>query len=471
MIKKQTKIVATISSENCAIDFIKKLHHEGVDVVRLNTAHQTPEESSLVVKNVRAASERLAILVDTKGPEMRTLPFENGNLVIKKGDIIKVAGAKTGFSSEKLLLVNFHGLVEKTPKGAMILIDDGETALLVTGKKNDALLCEVQNDGVIKGKKSINIPGVELNLPSLSAKDKSFISWAIKEDIDFIAHSFVRNDKDVVAIQKMLDAKKSPIKIIAKIENQAGVDNIDKILNHAYGIMVARGDLGVEIPMEEVPFVQKMLIKKCVERQKPVITATQMLHTMIDNPRPTRAEVSDVTNALLDGTDAIMLSGETAYGKHPISAVKTMSKIAGKVDRMKSLVFNASIRDENKAIDYLSKSAVKAAEELGVEEIIVSDLSNFSVEVLSSYRPTVPLFVKCSDKKRVRELSLSYGVNAHYIEPAWFKEDLLTKVLSDLVKKQRLYPKDIIVYLSGDEKSKYTSCNMEICEVAKYIKK
>ncbi|MEI6378457.1 MAG: pyruvate kinase [Candidatus Falkowbacteria bacterium] len=472
MINKQTKIVATISNKNCSVDFLRKLHDAGMDVVRLNTAHQTPEESSEVVAKVRATSQRLAIMVDTKGPEIRTRYFAEGiSLPVKKGQLVKMAGSAKGESAPGLMLVDYPRFAAELSKGSQILIDDGELALEVVSKKKDHVVVKVMNEGVIKGKKSVNVPGVSLTLPSLSIKDKTFIDWAMAEKIDFIAHSFVRDDKDVLAIRKLLDAKKSPIKIIAKIENRAGVENIDKIIAVADGIMVARGDLGVEIPMEEVPFVQKLLIRKCVEQGKSVITATQMLHSMIQNPRPTRAEVSDVTNAMLDGTDAVMLSGETAYGDHALAAVRTMATIACKVDVMKSLVYSTRIRPEHRLADYLSKAAVKMAEELGAKEIILSDVSDYSAEMVASYRPSVPVFVKCVNETRARQLALSYGIYAHCLPKEEFNNGMLRKMLTDLVRKGKLKSKDLIVYLSGEQSSGLVGDQLEICQVAKYIKK
>ena len=472
MINKQTKIVATISNQNCSVDFLRKLHDAGMDVVRLNTAHQTPAESSEVVAKVRATSERLAIMVDTKGPEIRTRYFAEGiSLPVKKGQLVNMAGSAKGESAPGLVLVDYPRFAAELTKGTHILIDDGELALQVVSKRKEYVVVKVLNDGVIKGKKSVNVPGVSLTLPSLSIKDKSFIAWAMEEKIDFIAHSFVRDDKDVLAIRKLLDTGKSNIKIIAKIENRAGVENIDKILEVADGVMVARGDLGVEIPMEEVPFVQKMLIRKCVEQGKPVITATQMLHSMIQNPRPTRAEVSDVTNAMLDGTDAVMLSGETAYGDHALAAVRTMSTIACNVDVMKSLVYSTHLRSDHRLADYMSKSAVKMAEELGAKEIILSDLSDYSAEIVASFRPSVPVFVKCVNATRARQLSLSYGIYAHCLPKDQFDSGLLKKMLAELVRKGKLKPKDLIVYLSGEQCSGMVGDQLEICQVAKYIKK
>lgn len=302
---KKTKIVATISDKNCDVPFLKKLHHAGMDVVRLNTAHQSFEDTLKVINNVRQVSDHIAILVDTKGPEIRTTKAD-ASFDIHTGDTITIAGDPDKTTSKDCVYVNYNGFINDVPEKSRILIDDGQLELEVIEKKKDRLICQARNNGKIEGHKSVNVPQVSFKLPSLSQKDKEYIKFCIEQDVDFIAHSFVRNKKDVKSIQDILDENNSRIKIIAKIENQEGVDNIDEIIDHVYGIMVARGDLGIEIPYERIPGIQKMIINKCIHKRKPVIVATQMLHTMIDNPRPTRAEVSDIANAIFSKTDAIM---------------------------------------------------------------------------------------------------------------------------------------------------------------------
>ncbi|HSL39743.1 MAG TPA: pyruvate kinase, partial [Desulforhopalus sp.] len=318
---KKTKIVATISNLNCSPSFIERLHQAGVNVVRLNTAHMSHDHALEVIHAVREVSDKIGILLDTKGPEIRTCDMAEP-LTVKFGDAIRVKGAPGEHSRGDILCVSYAGFVHDIPEGSSIMIDDGSVALAVMEKDQQFLYCAVENDGVIRGRKSINIPAVHVKLPALSEKDKAFIRFAAEQQLDFIAHSFVRNQEDVIAVQKILDEQGSAIKIIAKIENFEGVRNLDEILDHAYGIMIARGDLAVEIPTEQIPLIQKRIIKTCIERRRPVIVATQMLHSMIDSPRPTRAEVSDVANACLDHADALMLSGETASGKYPEVAVR-----------------------------------------------------------------------------------------------------------------------------------------------------
>ena len=313
---KRTKIVATISDKRCDIDFLKELYEAGVNVVRLNTAHQTLDEAMKVVNNVRAVSDNLSLLIDTKGPEVRTTGIGTP-LRVEKGETVCMSGDMDA-TGDKMIHVSYGNFVQDVQVGAKVLIDDGDVEFVVKEKTQDRLVLVASNPGEIKNKKSVNVPGACMHLESLSDKDRIFIDFAIKNNLDFIAHSFVRNKEDVLQIQQILDEHNSKIKIIAKIENQEGVDHIDEILDHVYGVMVARGDLAIEIDAEKIPRIQRLIVNKCIESKKPVIIATQMLHTMIDHPRPTRAEVSDIANAVFSGTDAIMLSGETAYGDYPL---------------------------------------------------------------------------------------------------------------------------------------------------------
>jgi pyruvate kinase len=311
--RRKTKIIATISNLNCHPDFIKRLYTAGINVVRLNTAHMTHDDALEVIENTRKVSGKIGIIIDTKGPEIRTCDTENP-LKVEYEDYIRIKGDPLQKSNGNIICASYEHFVKDVPIGSSVLIDDGSIALAVMEKDDEYLYCYVENDGVIYGRKSINIPSVHVKLPALSQKDKAFIEFAADNDVDFIAHSFVRSAEDVIAVQNILDKKKSRIKIIAKIENSDGVENLNDILDHAYGVMIARGDLAVEIPTEQIPMIQKQIITTCIEKRKPVIVATQMLHSMINSPRPTRAEVSDVANACLDHTDALMLSGETANG-------------------------------------------------------------------------------------------------------------------------------------------------------------
>ena len=449
MNKKYTKIVATISDKRCEVEFIQQLFDVGMNVARLNTAHISTESAMTMINNVRAVSDSIAILVDTKGPEIRTRNIDEP-INVKLGDIIKVKGGD-GQSNQEIFYVSYEHIQRDVPVGNFILIDDGDLALEVIEQNADYLVCRVGNSGQIKNKKSVNTPGVSVDLPSISEKDVQFIEFAAKNDVDFIAHSFVRNKKDVLAVQEILDRYNSRIKIIAKIENLDGVNNIDEILEHAYGIMVARGDLGIEISAEKIPAIQRRLIRKAVQQKRPVIIATQMLHSMIDNPRPTRAEVSDVATAIYDRTDAIMLSGETAYGNYPVESVKVMSKIALEVEASKDKRNDLPVpRLDNETSAFLAEAAVLASKELKVKAIVTDTLTGKIARYIAAFRGALPVYAKCHNGRVKRELALSYGVFPSEIQSKKNKHKLIETSLLDLVERNLITDKDTVVYVGGN---------------------
>jgi pyruvate kinase len=450
MLSKHTKIVATISDRKCDVEFIQELYDAGMNVVRLNTAHQSFEESLKVIQNVRKVSNRIPILVDTKGPEIRTTKAES-DIFLNQGDIIQFKGSPEELSTAKCICTSYPKFAQEVPVGSKILIDDGEIAFKVVSKEGDLLECEALNDGKLGSRKSINIPGVSVALPSLTSKDIEYIKFAVDQNVAFIAHSFVRSKQDIIDIQEILDEYGSDVRIIAKIENQQGVDNIDEILDHAYGIMVARGDLGIEIPAERIPGIQKKLIKKCIASRKPVIVATQMLHTMIYNPRPTRAEVTDVANAIFEGTDAIMLSGETAYGKYPVDAVKTMTRIAQEVEHAKKGYKEPSNKAlHNKISGHLAKSAVEATSKLPIKCIVADSMAGRTIRNLSAFRGKLPIIAFCYDKKLMRVLSLSYGVYTFYINKRNSTDEFYRVITETLLQDGLLSKEDLIVVLAGN---------------------
>ena len=391
---KRTKIVATISDKRCEIGFLRELYEAGMNVVRLNTAHQTLDEAMKVVRNVRAVSDQIALLIDTKGPEVRTCDIVVP-VRVEKGEIIFMTGDRT-LVAEKLIHVSYEHFVRDVQIGDKILVDDGDVELIVRDKKENCLELEASNPGEIKDKKSINVPGVNMHLESLSDKDRKFIQFAMDNKLDFIAHSFVRNKQDVMEIQQILDEQHSNIKIIAKIENQEGVNHIDEILDHVYGVMVARGDLAIEIDAEKIPLIQRYIVNKCIESKKPVIIATQMLHTMIDHPRPTRPEVSDIANAVFSGTDAIMLSGETAYGDYPLEAVKVMSRVAEANESILPPDANRNlVRINNEITAALARVAVRMTTMLPIKAIVVDTNSGRTARYLSAFRGGLPVYARC----------------------------------------------------------------------------
>ena len=384
-----------------------------MNVVRLNTAHQTLDEAMKVVRNVRAVSDQIALLIDTKGPEVRTCDIVVP-VRVEKGEIIFMTGDRT-LVAEKLIHVSYEHFVRDVQIGDKILVDDGDVELIVRDKKENCLELEASNPGEIKDKKSINVPGVNMHLESLSDKDRKFIQFAMDNKLDFIAHSFVRNKQDVMEIQQILDEQHSNIKIIAKIENQEGVNHIDEILDHVYGVMVARGDLAIEIDAEKIPLIQRYIVNKCIESKKPVIIATQMLHTMIDHPRPTRAEVSDIANAVFSGTDAIMLSGETAYGDYPLEAVKLMSRVAEANESILPPDANRNlVRINNEITAALARVAVRMTTMLPIKAIVVDTNSGRTARYLSAFRGGLPVYARCYDEHVMRELALSFGVRPYF---------------------------------------------------------
>jgi pyruvate kinase len=459
--RKKTKIIATISNDRCSPEFLKGLWLAGMDVVRMNTAHQTPEQAIEVISNIRAVSDRIAIMVDTKGPEIRTMPTRE-EIRVKAGDIISVRGSTEEYSCRECVYVTYDGLVGDVKVNDRLLIDDGDVELQVTQKDATTLTCKVMNDGAIKGQKGVNIPSAKMHLPSLSAKDEKFLRVAADQDLDFIAHSFVRNKHDVLAVQNILDEKNSQIKIIAKIENQEGVDNLDEILDHAYAVMVARGDLAIEIPAERIPLIQKKIVRKCIERRKPVIIATQMLQSMINSPRPTRAEVSDVGNACLDGTDAIMLSGETAVGQYPLESVQVMTRVAVEIESGHNSFINIPYEEDNSVTSYLAKAAVKASMRLHTEALVADTISGKTILSLAAYRGKSPIYAQCYRHRTVRELALSYGVCAHYIKEDLSHHEFLQTALSRLVGEGRFSEESLITVLAGHFGSECGATYIEI---------
>jgi len=448
---KQTKIVTTVSDKRCDVEFISDLFNAGMNVVRMNSAHLDKVGFDNIIANIRAVSNRIGILMDTKGPEVRTT-ISDEPIPFKTGEKVKVLGAPEKKTTPEAICVNYPNFACELKIGDFILIDDGDLELKVIEKHPEHLLVEVLNDATLGSRKSVNIPGVRINLPSLTEKDRTNILYAIEKKIDFIAHSFVRNKQDVLDIQRILDEHQSPIKIIAKIENQEGIDNIDEILEVAYGIMVARGDLGIEVPQEKIPSLQRILIRKCVAAKKPVIVATQMLHSMINNPRPTRAEVTDIANAIYYRTDALMLSGETAYGKFPVEAVKTMASIAREAEKTKLQENDIRVPTPNDDLDvtaFLSKQAVKTSNKLHVKAIITDSYSGRTARNLAAFRGKSPVFAICYKEQTARELSLSYGVWAEYQQEDQDTKQYILDALNKLLRKQMIDRNDMVAYLSG----------------------
>lgn len=447
---KQTKIVASVSDRRCSVDFIRQLFDAGMNVVRMNTAHASADGIREIIRNTRKVSRHIGILIDTKGPEIRTTGVA-APIDYHTGDVVKIFGRPEMDTEHDIVNLSYADFARDIHVGDDILFDDGALAMKVIGINGPAVIAQVQNDGQLGSHKSVNVPGVHIDLPALTEKDKANINLAIDEDIDFIAHSFVRSAADVAAVQQMLDERGSDIKIISKIENQEGVDNIDEIIEASYGIMIARGDLGIEVPIERIPGIQRRIIHKCMLAKKPVIVATQMLHTMITNPRPTRAEVTDIANAIYYRTDALMLSGETASGRYPVEAVKTMAAIAEQAerDKMREHDIEIPLTPGCGVAEFLAHSAIEATERLGVRGIITDSKTGQTARNLAAFRGPNPVLAICYQDKVQRWLALSYGVIPVAQHEQIGQREQFLAALRMLRQKGYLSMDDKVAHLSG----------------------
>ncbi|XJZ29120.1 pyruvate kinase [Bacillota bacterium Lsc_1132] len=455
---RKTKIVCTIGPASESVEKLTQLINSGMNVARLNFSHGDFEEHGKRIFNIREASKKtgktVAILLDTKGPEIRTHNMQNGSIELNAGESVIVSMTEVEGTAEKFS-ITYPGLVDDVQVGSRILLDDGLIGLEVTtiDKSANEIHTKILNSGILKNKKGVNVPGVSVNLPGITEKDTKDILFGIEQGIDFIAASFVRRAKDVLEIRQLLEeSNATEIHIIPKIENQEGVDHIDEILEVSDGLMVARGDLGVEIPAEEVPLVQKMLIKKCNALGKPVITATQMLDSMQRNPRPTRAEASDVANAIFDGTDAIMLSGETAAGLYPVEAVQTMHNIASRAEQAldhKEILSNRSKDTEHNITDGIGQSVAHTALNLEVNAIITPTESGHTARMISKYRPKAPIVAVTAKECVQRRLSLVWGVYPQLGLEVNSTDEMLDIAVEESVNSGIVKHGDLVVITAG----------------------
>ncbi|OCA81820.1 pyruvate kinase [Pradoshia sp. D12] len=455
---RKTKIVCTIGPASESLEKLKALMEAGMNVARLNFSHGSHEEHRARIQTIRQAAEEtgktVGILLDTKGPEIRTHNMENGGFELVAGQDVTISMTEVLGTPEKFS-ITYEGLIDDVHEGSRILVDDGLIGLEVTGLDKDKkeIYTKVLNTGMIKNKKGVNVPGVSVKLPGITQKDAEDIVFGIQEDVDFIAASFVRRGADVLEIRELLENHNAGhIQIIPKIENHEGVENIEEILAVSDGLMVARGDLGVEIPAEDVPLVQKDLIKRCNTVGKPVITATQMLDSMQRNPRPTRAEASDVANAIFDGTDAIMLSGETAAGQYPVEAVQTMHNIASKAET--ALNYKAILSARSKDHDYnvtdaIGQSVAHTALNLNVSAIITPTQSGSTARVISRYRPKTPIIAITSDERVMRRLALVSGVYPILGTSTTTTDDMLENAVQAATEKNLVKPGELVIITAG----------------------
>ena len=452
---KKTKIVCTLGPASQSEETLTKLIENGLNVCRFNFSHGSHEEHKErmdIVKKVRDELKKpVAILLDTKGPEIRTGNFADPEVFLEEGSKFIITMADV-IGNKEMCTVSYKGLAEDVVEGDTILIDDGLVGLKLENVVGEEIHCVVENSGIVKNHKGVNVPGVKINLPALTPKDISDIEFGITQGIDFIAASFVRKASDVLAIREVLENNNATdIQIISKIENQEGVDNLDEILQVSDGLMVARGDLGVEIPTEDIPIVQKQMIKKCNALGKPVITATQMLDSMIRNPRPTRAEVTDVANAIYDGTDAIMLSGETAAGKYPVEAVKVMAAIAKRIEE--TLDYDTILRSKGlnntNVTDAISYATCTTAKSLTASGIVTSTSSGYTARMVSKFRPKTPIIAATPNERTSRQLSLSWGVYTVMCEQAENTDDLIDNSIEASKNEGYIHEGELVVITTG----------------------
>ena len=455
---RSTKIICTMGPNTDKKTVMKSLVKNGMNVARFNFSHgdhQEQRERMNLLKNVREELDRpVAILLDTKGPEIRTGLLEGGKKVTLKegGEFILYTEEMTG--NEKGCCVTYPGLAKDVKPGDRILIDDGLIELRVKQIKSGNIVCHVENGGELGQRKGVNVPNVKVKLPAVTEKDNDDILFGIQQDIDFIAASFIRSAKGVKEIRRILKENHAEhISIIAKIENAEGVENIDEIIEASDGIMVARGDLGVEIPAQEVPHIQKMIIKKCNERYVPVITATQMLDSMIRNPRPTRAEVADVANAIYDGTDAVMLSGETAAGKYPVEALKMMNEIAENTEQYvdyEKYIHHRTMYADSKISSAIGIASVRTARNIGASCIVTPTMSGKTARLISNFRPSMPIYAVTPNEMVQHKMQLYWGVIPlkGYIKDT--TENIILNAMETIKRKRLVKKGQMVVITAGD---------------------
>ena len=453
---RKTKIVCTLgpATEDDAI--LRAMIQAGMNVARLNFSHGTYEGHAQNIRRIRALSAELhtpvGIMLDTKGPEIRLKTFRDHRVTLQKGQLFTLCTGDVEGDAEHVS-ITYADLPADVQPGTTILIDDGLVGLTVEAVSKTEIQCRVNNGGVISDRKGINVPDANLSMPFISRKDREDILFGIQENVDFIAASFTRTEEDILAIRKLLtDNGGKGISIIAKIENMQGVQNIDSILAVSDGVMVARGDLGVEIPLEQIPIIQKMIIRKAYSRGKQIITATQMLDSMIKNPRPTRAEATDVANAIYDGTGAIMLSGETAAGLYPMEAVRTMARIAQVAEASIDYVqrFRDSVpRPSANITNAISHACCTSAQDLNATAIVTVTKTGFTAKMLSRFRPGCPIIACAPVERVVRQLCLSWGITPLLIEEVTDTDELFERAVDAGIDAGLLHKDDLIVMTAG----------------------
>ncbi|HLS70468.1 MAG TPA: pyruvate kinase [Chitinophagaceae bacterium] len=451
--KHQTKIVATVGPASDSYEELNKLVDAGVNVFRLNFSHGTHEQHAEVIQKIRRINEEknlhIAILADLQGPKLRVGELQGESLALSEGDIIAFTNEKEEIGTKDNIFISYPNLHLDCKVGELILLDDGKIETEIIEITSDNFIkAKVKTGGVLLPRKGVNLPYTNISLPSLTEKDLKDLDFIIEHELDWVGLSFVRKPKDIFDLRFLLTSKDAMTKIIAKIEKPEAVENLREIILASDGVMVARGDLGVELPVEKVPMIQKDIVRKCIHRAKPVIIATQMMESMMEKRRPNRSEMSDVANAVMEGADAVMLSGETAMGKHPALVVKTMVDIIQEVEKEKT-VYNRNLIPQPHSPSFLSDAlcynACRIAEDINADAIIGMTQSGYTGFMLSSFRPYSELFVFTQTKQLVNQLSLSWGVKAFYYEENTDLDKMIETQISILKEKGLLHKGDVVV--------------------------
>lgn len=449
---QKTKIVATVGPASSSRETLLELVRAGVDVFRLNFSHGSHADHQEVLKNIHYINKtyglHIGILADLQGPKLRVGDIENNALKLKKNDIITFVNKPCVGTKEKIYM-SYKTLAKDVTVGERVLIDDGKLVLKVHSTDGKSVVkLKVLHGGILSSKKGVNLPETKINLPALTKKDLTDLSFILKQEVHWIALSFVRKAEDVIALRKKIDRAKHKAKIIAKIEKPEAVENIKSIITATDAVMVARGDLGVEVPMERLPNIQKDIIKKCIQKAKPVIVATQMMESMISNPSPTRAEITDVANAVLDGTDAVMLSGETSVGKHPVKVVQAMNKIILEAEynyERKDKVPKPQTKSPTFYSDKICLTAAKVAEDIGARAIIGLTVSGYTAFKVSSFRPNTNIFIFSSVKPILNAMNLIRGVRCFYYNKFTTTDQTIEDLITILKDRKLLKRKDIVI--------------------------
>ena len=464
---KRTKIVATLGPASSDKAVLKQMFLEGLNVCRLNFSHGSYEDHAEVIKTIRELNDEtglnVAILADLQGPKIRTNEMENNGVLLENGKEITIITEKIVGTAEKFS-INYAKLPKDVNPGERILLDDGKIALeVVSTNKNDKIIAKIVHGGILSSKKGVNFPNTKISMPSLTEKDLEDLDFAISQNVDWVGLSFVRSARDIIELKHLIASQKSKAKVIAKIEKPEAIEVIDEIIVETDGLMVARGDLGVEIPYQNVPLIQKMLIQKSILHAKPIIVATQMMESMITNITPTRAEVNDVANAVLDGADAVMLSGETSVGDHPVEVIKTMANIVKEMETFEGIYNKEEIPEKNQdrfISDSICFNACRLSQRVDANAIVTMSFSGYTAYKIASQRPKCPIFVFTSNKQILTQLNLIWGVKGFYYDKTISTDHTIADIKFLLKKSGLLNAGDLVINIASIPLEELGNSNM-----------